>query len=105
MYGIMLINNPDEIRLMHLNKYWVLFGVFNLIDGLFSFILGYIPGYYYLKLVLIYFLIRNDFYWSSYSYDLLNSYYVQFAPMIDSYFAGIMKTKQLNSMAELYKTD
>ena len=108
MYGIMLINNPNNEYLMQLNKYWVLFGVMNLLDGFFSFILGHIPGYYYLKLIFIFCLIRNDFYWSNYCYDMIHSYYTQFGPTIDSYIVNIVRFKKneaISVVPDLFKTD
>lgn len=85
MYGITLVNTENNTALISLNKYWVLFAVIILVDGIFSGILRFVPGYNYAKLALIYVLLKNDFYWSNYYYDLVKNYYLYYLPDINKY--------------------
>lgn len=78
IYGLDLFNaNPvDTDKLVLLNKYWILFAGIHLLDSIFGFILGFLPGYFYLKISLIYSLIRNDFALSGKFFSMLENIYV-----------------------------
>ncbi len=69
-----------------LNKYWMLFCSLILIDSFFGFLLHLIPAYYYLKVGLIYVLIRNDFAMTNTVFNALENLYVQsdLRPKIES---------------------
>lgn len=70
-------NNTIKItnKFVTLNKYWMLFGSITLMDTFFGFIFDVIPGYYYLKVGLIYTLIRNDFSLTNGAFGLFYRYY------------------------------
>lgn len=79
IYGLDIFNGApiDTNRSVKLNKYWMLFGIFHLIDTFFGFILYLIPGYFYLKIALIYAMIRADFELSNTLFNCIESFYVK----------------------------
>ncbi|AUL77645.3 hypothetical protein QJ856_gp1172 [Tupanvirus deep ocean] len=86
-YGLSVYNetevNPETS--VTLNKYWMLFGVITLMETFFGFILHVLPGYYYLKIGLLYALVRNDFRMSNTMFSMLQNYYnrLNIRPRID----------------------
>jgi len=77
MYGVMLSTSPSDTKLATLNKYWMLFGAMTLIDSTLGFVLNFIPGYHYMKIGLLYLMIRNDFSFSGTLFDLVTSFYAK----------------------------
>ena len=61
-------------NLLLLNKYWIMFGLLTLFESVFGFVLNLIPGYYYLKFVMIYLLMRNNFALSDFGFIVMESY-------------------------------
>ena len=98
-YGLELFNTKlvSTNKLILLNKYWILFGLIHLIDLLFGFILNFIRGYFYLKIALVYVLIRNDFRMSDKLFNMFEKYYVNsnIYPKIEILLSFI--TKKINT--------
>lgn len=61
-----------------LNRYWMLFGALTLLDMLFGFVLHIIPGYSYLRIVLVYALMRNDFALTNTAYQFMLGLYEKY---------------------------
>lgn len=77
MYTINVINTqPVNLeRVVLMAQYWVMFGAITLTDNMFGFILEYVPLYYYLRFVLTYLLVRNEFTWTDEFYAVFSNYY------------------------------
>lgn len=60
-----------------LNKYWMLFCGLLLVDSFFGFLLHLIPGYFYIKVIAIYTLMRNDFTMTNTIFGTLENLYIQ----------------------------
>ena len=80
MYGLNIFNEKsiDTNRLISHNKYWILYGVITLFDSFFGFFLHFVPGYFYLKLILTYLLVRNDFMFTSISFSTFSVLYEKY---------------------------
>ena len=78
IYGLDLFstNSIDNNKLILLNKYWILFGGLHLSDSLFGFVMKFLPGYFYLKIALVYVLIRNDFTMSEKLFSIFEKFYI-----------------------------
>ncbi|XWV25849.1 receptor expression-enhancing protein 5 [Tupanvirus soda lake] len=76
-YGFSMFNETpvNTETSVTLNKYWMLFGVITLMETFFSFILHALPGYYYIKVGLLYALVRNEFRMSNTMFSMLQNYY------------------------------
>ena len=100
MCGFYIFNKQttDTEKMIILTKYWMLFGSIMLMDTLFGFILNCIPGYHYLKLMLIYFLIRKDFVLTNTIFSLMMHYYKEsnIYPRIDATITFIMTKLRMN---------
>lgn len=62
---------PPREQLVLLNKYWAVYGFLVLVDLFLGFVLHLVPGFFYLKLLLLYSLVRNDFAHSERAFALL----------------------------------
>ena len=102
LYGLYLINSQVTVakinqnissilsislidKLLTLNKYWLLFGILTLVETFFGFLLYLIPGFFYLKIMLIYTLIRDDFSLTNIIFGFLENQYAKskFRPKIE----------------------
>jgi hypothetical protein len=83
MYCVHLLNTtPLPVdKVVIINKYWILFGSFILLDPIF----GYIPFYYYLKLISIYLLVRNDFSMTTYVFGYFEAQYMRLDELLKNY--------------------
>lgn len=92
-YGLYIFNEQpvNTQRSVTLNKYWILFGVLSVVDSFFGFILHLVPGYFYLKIGIIYALIRNDFALTNVAFSMLESYYAKsdYRPKIETVLTGL----------------
>lgn len=70
---LLTMNQMPENNVAAVVKYWIIFGSLTLVDPIFS----YVPLYYYLKLVFIYFLIKNDFALTPRVYAMFEKLYAQ----------------------------
>lgn len=70
---ILTMDPMPENSVATITKYWMIFGSLTLADP----ILSYVPLYYYLKLVFIYCLIKNDFALTPRVYAMFKKLYVQ----------------------------
>jgi len=79
MYGLHMFNeNPVSTeKMVTLNKYWMLYGSLTVIDTIFGFVLQYIPAYYYVKIIFVYVLIRDDFALTDRMFGILDYQYDQ----------------------------
>jgi hypothetical protein len=87
VYGFNFLNEKtsSSSKYISMNKYWMIYGAYLFLESLFKCLLVLVPGYYYLKLVSLYMLVRNDFSLSEYTYDYFRtvidnsnwSYYLQ----------------------------
>ena len=100
MCGFYIFNEKtvDTEKTIILTKYWMLFGSIMLMDTLFGFILNCIPGYHYLKMTLIYFLIRKDFVLTNTVFSLIMHYYNKsnIYSKIDAVLTFIMAKLKIN---------
>jgi hypothetical protein len=55
-------------------KYWVSYSLFHILELPILWILQYIPLYFYLKLSLFYYLIRNNFFWINFIYTYIENF-------------------------------
>jgi hypothetical protein len=72
--------NTDDMAeiystVIKLNKYWIIYNLFMLIDNFFGFVLHLIPGYPYIKFFLIYFLIKDKFVMTNTAFNVVNHIY------------------------------
>ena len=65
------VMEKDSSKLILVYKYWMLFGAITIIDSMLNYVFELVPGYYYFKFLFIYALVRNDFYFSNYIFNLL----------------------------------
>jgi hypothetical protein len=107
MYGLTVFSeDPINTNMsITLNKYWMLFCGFMLIDSFFGFILHWIPGYFYFKVGVIYALIRNDFALTNTAFAMLEKLYVEsnLRPNIEKIInlvSSKMRTNTNNSKTE-----
>jgi len=66
----------DTNKLTVLNKYWIVYSVLTLLDSFFGFVLHWLPGFFYMKVAIIYLLIRNDFAFSNDAFFVLETLYM-----------------------------
>lgn len=93
LYGLYVFNEtPINIdRFVIINKYWILFGTITLADSLFGFILHAIPGYFYLKIILIYVFVYNDFAFTNMGFNIIERYYsnVNVKSCVDNFLRNV----------------
>lgn len=72
IYGLGLGNVSNNVVM---SKYWTVFGLLYLADYTAGCIFSFIPFYNYIKLGLVYMLIRNNFEYSMMIYERIENYY------------------------------
>jgi len=80
------------------NKYWIIFGSLTILDP----ILGYVPLYYYVKVIFIYFMVKNDFLLTTYAFEILETQYVRLDEVLKNYDEALW---QKLFFADTSKTD
>jgi hypothetical protein len=60
-YQELVKSEIDKEKIIKYNKYWIVISTFFILEKLIRLIFGFVPGYSIIKLVLIYFLVHNDF--------------------------------------------
>lgn len=97
IYGLSVFaENPIDVqKSITLNKYWMIFGTITLIDMFFGFFLHILPFYFYLKIILIYGLVRSNFAFCGSVFSLLEFYYIKsdFRPQIENIINNIGTTE------------
>ena len=75
MASISILSDPliDEMRMSNNIKYWVIYGIFTLINNIFGTVLDYVFGYNFLKIIFVYALIQKNFVLSTIIYDAMTS--------------------------------
>lgn len=87
-----------------IKKYFVLYSAIELMEWIFGFLVYFIPGYLYLKIFLLYGLMRNDFALSNIVFSILQKKYseLSFKLYIDKLF-GVSNAKIKSDLKELTK--
>uniref|UniRef100_A0A6C0CA89 Uncharacterized protein n=1 Tax=viral metagenome TaxID=1070528 RepID=A0A6C0CA89_9ZZZZ len=68
-------------KIVTVNKYWILLGTLTILDP----VLGYVPFYYYLKLISIYLMVKDDFLRTTHVFNCLESQHVRLEEMLRNY--------------------
>ena len=84
-YGLQLYSNLEyrSSETTALGKYWMIYGAMTFVENFVGFILSMVPGYYYFKMVILYCLMRNNFYLSTNVFTVALNYYRQFIPRVE----------------------
>ena len=64
-------------KLLTMTKYWILFTLMTFADMIGASVLYFVPMYAYGRIILIYALIRNDFYLTNYIFDFVRQTYAE----------------------------
>ena len=67
--SFLALESGDEAENTQWLTYWVVYGLFNIVDQFAGFILHFIPFYYFLKLGFLVFLFHPNFKGATYVYD------------------------------------
>lgn len=75
LYSLALFNGvADPNNFITVTKYWILYGSLTLVDNLLGYVMYFVPGYSYLKILVLYMLIKNDFIYTKIVFDYFAYY-------------------------------
>lgn len=79
LYSLSLFNGELESNhFMTMTKYWILYGLITFVDNLLGYVMYFIPGYSYLKILVLYMLVKHDFVYTKVVFDALSYYFTYY---------------------------